>query len=882
MFVSAVDSRSLVRDVLLRDGSTLRLEAPAPEDFGDIKEFYEELSPESRYLRFHGHGRVDMVARAEAEASGVDRLALIGRHDGRVIAVASYNGLREKCVAEVAFAVADDLQGRGIGTRMLEQLAEIAAERGIHRFDADVMVADQRMLRVFEHAGFVVRRRGSLGEVTLSLDITPCDAVRERIGERDHVGAVAALRPILAPRSIAVVGAAATPGNVGRAILANVIAGGFEGVVSPVNREGGVVCSLNAAHSLRDLAVAPELVIIAPNGDDVPEFAAEAAETGAKALLVLPAGPEDDGGVSAAQELRLLEILRGAGLRMVGPGSLGVLNTAPEVSLNATFRGVTVQPGGLAIGSHAVGLGLGLLGHAAARGLGVSAFVSLGGRVDVSTSDLLEWCGDDERTTVVMLYVESFGDPQRFTRVAQRVAREKPVLVVKGGRALHPRLEARSNTAAALHGDAAFDALLHHAGVMRFHSGEDLFQTAELFERQPLPRGREVAIVSNSPSVATFAADACTTRGLKVATATEAANPNVLSLGAGPSEYAAAVRELLADHGADSLLVGYVDHQDGDPEAILRSITAAAAGASKPVVACVVRADGRLPTRTRTDVPNFLFPESCAAALARTVQRQAWLSRPLGERPVYRDLDGSAARAVIEHSLEARPTGGWLSLSEVQALLATHGIAFAASCRCRDVEQAVAAARQIGGPVALKPDFIPSAGAGQIHVPLLGLEGDSAIRSGWRELKRQVQAAGREWTGATVQRLAAAGIDLLVGTITDPELGPVIGVGFGGRQAAFDRSTAFRLPPSTDVEADELIDASEGVAAQLDSLQGSAALKREDLRELILRFALLLAEVPELVEADLNSVRCTTTGCVVLDMRMRIEPQSPVERLKTW
>src|SRR5450432_3548432 len=253
MTASAPERQPLVRDVLLRDGSTLRLQAPAPADYEDIKVFYDGLSPESRYFRFHGFGRTDTVARAAAEATGVDRLALIGRHDGRVVAAAGYDGLREPGVAEVAFAVADDDQGRGIGMRMLEQLAEIAAERGIHRFDAEVMARNRPMLGVFEHAGFAVRRWGSGGELTVSLDITPTEAVLERIDERDHLAAIASLRPILAPSSVAVMGAAATPGNVGRAVLANIIAGGFQGVVRPGNRAGGVVCSLRAAGSLGEL-----------------------------------------------------------------------------------------------------------------------------------------------------------------------------------------------------------------------------------------------------------------------------------------------------------------------------------------------------------------------------------------------------------------------------------------------------------------------------------------------------------------------------------------------------------------------------------------------------------------------------------------------------
>ena len=870
-------ARRLVRDVLLRDGSTLRLTTPTPEDFGDIKAFYDGLSDESRFLRFHGHGRTDAVARTEAGASGVDRLALLGRLGGRVVAVASCDGLREKRVAEVAFAVADDLHGRGIGTRTLEQLAAIAADRGIRRFDAEVMAGNHRMLNVFENAGFVIRRRGSAGEVTVSLDITPTEVVRERIGERDHVGAVAALWSILTPTSIAVVGASARPGNVGQAVLRNIIRGGYQGVVSAVDREGGVVCSMRAARSLDELAVAPDLVITAVPGEHLLDWAAEAAAKGAKTLLVLPAGTEEDDG-SAEQEERLLEIVRSAGLRMVGPGSLGVLNTAADVRLNATFRGVTVEPGGLAIGSHAVGLGLGLLGHAAARRLGVSAFVSLGNRADVSTSDLLEWCEDDERTAAVMLYVESFGDPQRFMRVAERVAREKPILVVKGGGAEGGPVGARTRTAAALRGDDVFDAALLHAGVMRFRGGEELFQAAELFESQPLPRGREIGIVSNSPSVATLAAEACGTRGLHISTASEAQNPRLLALGAGPAEYGAAVGEMLADSGIDALLVAYVDRHGGEPEDVLEAISAAAKRASKPVVASVVRSDGRLPERMRSGVPNFLFAESCAAALACAAQRHAWLSRPLGECPLYPDLDRKAAREVIASSLERKPGGGWLALGEAEALLAGHGIPFAASWRCRDADSAVAAALEIGGPVALKADFAAPPQASQIHVPLLGLTGEAAVRSGWRELERQVRGAGRGWIGAVVQRLAEPGADILVGTLRDPQLGSVIGVGLGGRQAAFGRSTAFRLPPSTDVQADELIDACEGVAAQLDH----AALNREALRELILRFARLVEGVPELVEADLNSVRCTATGCSVLDMRLRIEPQSEIERIKTW
>ncbi len=882
---SASEPQPLVRDVLLRDGAPLRLQAATPGDLDDIKAFYDSLSADSRHLRFHGFGRTDMAARADAESTGVDRLALISRHDGRVVAVCSYVGLREPGVAEVAFAVADDHQGRGIGMRMLEQLAEIAADRGVHRFIAEVMTSNRAMLGVFAHAGFAVRRRGSFGELTVSLDITPTETVLERIGERDHLAAIASMRPVLAPSSVAVVGAAATPGNVGWAVLANIIAGGFAGVVRPVDRAGGVVCSMLATRSLAELDVAPELVIIAAAGDDVLAFAAEAAATGARALLVLPAGPEQEGGEgSLAQEERLLEIVRDAGLRMVGPRSLGVLNTAAGVSLDATFTGAAVRAGGLAICSPSGAVGIALLGHAAARQLGVSMFASLGSRTDVSTNDLLECWEEDDRTAAVVLYVESFGSPERFTRIAQRASRRKPILAVKGRRRAERVLsEARSHTAAALRGDAVVDALLYRAGILRFGGGEELFDAAEFFERQPLPSGRRVGIVSSSAGVARLAADACATRRLEVTEASEARNPLILGISAGPDEYAASIRELLGDAAIDALMVFYVDFYDGDPEAVLDAISAVSEGQSKPVVASVLRSDGRLPERTGVGVPNFRFPESCAAVLARAAERREWLSRPLGEPPDYRDVDGAAARAVISSFLDREPAGGWLSLPEAEALLATHGISVVVSHPCREVERAVAIAAEIGAPVALKADLAAPAHASDADAVMLGLEDESSIRSGWRELERRVHAAGREWVGAIVQRLIApGGADMLVGAIADPDLGPLLAVGFGGRRAGLDASAAFRLLPVTDAEADELIDSAEGVANQLDGFRGSAVLDRHALRELILRFALLIRDCPEVVETDLNPVRCMRNGCVVLDMRLRIEHRRPVELVQTW
>ena len=882
---AGVAAQPLVRDVILNDGSTLRLRAPTPDDYEDIKAFYDRLSTESLYMRFHGMVRTDVPARYLVEARGVDRVALICRHGDRVVAAASYDRLREPGVAEVAFAVADDFRRRWTATRLLEQLAAVAAEQGIRRFDAEVLATNRAALGVLKEAGFAIRRKGAGGEVTVVFDITPTESVWERIDERDHRGVVASLRPLLAPTSIAVVGASDAPDDRGGAVLSNVVDGHFQGVVTPINRAGGVIRSIRAADSIAGLQEAPELAVIAVPPAEVVDTAREAAEKGVKALVVLAGEVADDGDEAGEREERLLEVVRAAGMRLVGPNCLGVLNTDPQVSLNATFAGFRMLDGRLAICSESGAIGIALLGHAAARRLGVSSFASLGHRADVSTNDLLELWEDDPRTRVVMLYVETVGNPERFSRIARRVARRKPILAVKGHRRPDaPRSEAHTHTSAALHGEAVVDALLDRGGVQRFRGGEALFNAAEFFDRQPLPAGRQVAIIANSAGVATLAADACAMRDLIVAQPRgQMRNPLVMHIRAGPQDYVRGVRGILRDAGVDALMAFYVDPLGGDPEGVLEAISVAAARHGKPVVACVVTNEGELPIDPGQGVPNFRFPDSCADVLARAVERRAWLSRPVGEAPQYEDLDSAAARELISSYLDTGQSDRtWLASDDAERLLATHGVTAVPSHQCAEIDSAVAAAEEIGGPIAIKALRPPPAYAGDIDAVLLGLEGEAAIRAGWSELERRVRQTGRPFTGAVLQRLMPPGADVLVGTVIDPELGRVMAVGLGGRHGGLAGTAAFRLPPNTDIDADELIDASRAVTTQLDGSRGLPRLDRHALRELVLRFALLLREAPEIVEADLNPVRCLANGCAVLDTRLRVEHVRPIDRIKTW
>ena len=632
-------------------------------------------------MRFHGAGRTDLVARDYAQADGDAHVALLARLGGRVVAVAGYHRLNEPTAAEVAFAVADEMQRRGLATRMLEQLAEVAAERGVRRFDAEVIADNRRMLGVFAGAGFDTQRHSEYGEIRVSLDLRVGERFEERMADRTHAAAVASLRPLLEPRSVAVVGASSREDSVGGAIFRAIVAGGFVGVAVPVHPDAGVVGSARAVRSLSELAEPPDLAVIAVPAGEVLGVAREAAESGVRALLVVSAGFSDsDEPEGAEREEALLDAVRAQGLRLVGPNALGVVNTDPEVSQQALIGRAKVRPGALALSSQSGALGLALLGHAAARGLGVSSFVALGNRADVSTNDVLEYFADDERTAVVMLYMESFGNPRRYAQVSRRVARGKPILAVKGGRGR------------AL-GDAASDALFRQAGVLRVESTQALFDAADLLERQPLPNGRCGGVVSNSGGLGVVAADACAARGLELATLGEATrsrltaalpdadrlgNPVDLGVRAPVADDVEAVGALLADERVDAVLVLHVELGDGDPLARLEALESVQA--SKPVVACVVGSGGELPRRETWRVPNYRFPEAAVRALSLAADRRDWLSRPLGQPLAVEGFDADEARA-----LAARFGERLLQHGEAQALLGAAGIDAATAAPARMV-----------------------------------------------------------------------------------------------------------------------------------------------------------------------------------------------------
>ena len=480
-----------VVDVILRDGSTLRLRPPVREDADAILEFFRALSEQSLYMRFHGFPSLGpQVVEQVLESDWAERGALLGSlvedSSERVVALANYARLRDPSVAEAAFAVADAYQRRGIGTRLVEQLAERAARHGIERFVAEVLPDNRRMIGVFEALGFEVTRELAGGELEVTFPIARTERFEERLAERDHVAVTASLRPFFQPRSVAVIGASRRRGTIGGELFRNIIEADFAGAAFPVNRDGDSVAGVRGYRSIDEIPDPVDLAVLCVPAAAVLEAAEQALRAGVRALVVISAGFAEVGSEGIDLQERLLALVRAHGARLIGPNCLGIAVAEPR--LNATFASRSAPPGNIGFSSQSGALGLALLEAAVSRGLGLSAFVSIGNKADVSTNDLLEWWEEDTTTEAILLYVESFGNPRRFGRIARRVARRKPLLALKSGTSASGQRAASSHTAALAGSDAAVDALFHQAGVIRAATLGELIDVAGLLSEPAASR----------------------------------------------------------------------------------------------------------------------------------------------------------------------------------------------------------------------------------------------------------------------------------------------------------------------------------------------------------------------------------------------------------
>jgi acetyl coenzyme A synthetase (ADP forming)-like protein len=878
--LSVGDQAAGAVDVILKDGGTLRLRPPAAGDADAVLAFLLGLSERTLYLRFHGIRRVDeALAESLLEPDWVERGALTAWLGERIVGIANYVRLRDPALAEAAFVVADEEQGRGIGTRLLEQLAVRAAESGVARFVAEVMAENQQMLSVFTGAGFDVVRELEHGEVEVSFPIASTEAFQARVEERDHVAVAASLRPFFEPASVAVIGASRRRGSIGGELFRNVLGADFAGAAYPVNRGGEPVAGVRGYGSISEIPDPVELAVICLPGARVLEAAEEALAKGVRAICVISSGFAETGAQGLERQEQLLALVRSHGARLLGPNCLGIASTKPK--LNATFAPRALPPGRIGFSSQSGALGLALLEQSSAR-LGFSAFVSIGNKADVSSNDLLEWWEDDPQTDVVLLYLESFGNPRKFGRLSRRVARRKPILALKAGATAAGAKAASSHTAALAGSEAAVDALFHQAGVLRARTLEELVDVAGLLSSQPLPRGRRVGVLTNAGGLGILCADACEAAGLELpelADETRAAlsevlpgdasvaNPIDMLGSATGATYEQALPLLLADPRLDALIVLFVPPVvAGAPEvaaAIRRAVDSV--HTDKPVLAAVMSAEGTPLELLESGVASFAYPEPAARALGLVADRAEWLRRPAGTVPELDGIDADAAKAVVAAGGES-----WLPPAQARTLLAAYGIPLVAERTAADADRAVAAADAIGYPVVVKT---AAAGAHKTE------SGGVALDLGDEE---QVREAVERIGGAViVQQYLTGGTELLAGVVQDPVFGPLVAFGPGGVLAELIGDATFRIAPLTDVDAEELVTG--GKAGRLVAgFRGTAASDRAALEGLVHRLGRLAEDFPEVSELDLNPVIAGPDGCVAVDARVRVGTRQSERALKSW
>jgi len=873
---------------LLTDGTTIEIRPARPGDFDAVRDMHAKMSPDNLYLRFFSFSAVaaEREARRICREPAPDHAALLAVLDGEVVGCSSYecadDGSRS---AEVAMAVADEMHSRGAGTLLLEHLISLARSRGVHAFTAETLVENALMLQVFADAGLPVHRTLADGVYDFSFPLPADEAdaalgtYRDAVAERERSADVASLRHILTPASVAVIGASRRPASIGWAILQNITSGNFPGAVYAVNPS---VAELNGVRCVPSAAALPEevdLAVVAAPAAAVPGIAEQCGQRGVRALAVITAG------LSGAARAELLGICRRHGMRLVGPACFGVANTS--IALDATFAARHPEPGKAGLALQSGGVGVVLLEHLSRLGIGISSFVSLGDKDDVSGNDMLLWFESDTATKLAVLYLESFGNPRKFARTARRLGRTKPVLTVNVGRSAAGRRLAAARAAAAVVPPLTRQALLEQAGVIAAANLGELLDTAALLASQPVPQGHRVAVVSNTRGGGVLAADACGDAGLRVARLaqdTRRALRDMLPPGAevaGPVNTTAAIapgffRQCLelagADPGVDAVLALTATTATSDLVPEVR-----AARPPVPIAATVmdqVEAVRLLPGPGEDDpaVPAYAYPESAARALGHAVRYGMWRALPPGRVP---DLDGlrqDRARELVTSLLTDAPKGGWLPLDATAELLGCYGVPLADRIAVTTQDAAVAAAARFAAPVALKadvPGLVRKSAGGTV---LIGLHGADDVRRGFRSLR---ETFGDRLAAVIVQPMITGGVEVMISVLQEQMFGPLVLFGLGGAAAYVLADRAARLAPLTDSDADELI-RSNRVAPLLLGRPGTPAADLAALRDLLLRISQLADDLPQIAELDLPVI-ARPDGARAVDGQIRIQAAEPAD-----
>ena len=875
-------------NVVLRDGSTAHVRPVRADDGPAIRAFLEGISRESIGSRFFGVPNLDWATAWSVDVDYADRFALVVESGMplTIIAHAAYVRI-DSDHAELAFLVADDWHGRGISTILLAHLAGIAHEHGISAFTAEVLPANHRMIEVFRESGFPVDMYSTPDAIAIELPTSLSSDALARFDERERTAAVAAVRGFFEPGSVAVIGASRTRATIGGQVLRNLLASEFTGVVYAVNEQADVVQSLPAYRSIAEIPAEVELAIIVVPAERVLGVARECVAAHVHGLLVISAGFAETGEQGALRQDKLLEICRDAGIRIIGPNCLGLLNTSPGVRLNATFAPHAAAPGRVGFMSQSGGVGIAIIEAAARLGLGLSSFVAVGNKADLSDNDFLQYWEQDPETDVALMYLESFGNPRKFARIAPRFARRKPLLAVKSGRSAAGARATSSHTGALLSAsDVTVDALFEQAGVIRTDTLHELFGVASLLTSQPVPRGDRIAIVTNAGGPGIMCADACHSDGVEVPELTpdvraklseflpkaaSLSNPIDMIATASASDYRRTIETLIEVDACDGILVIFVPPLVTEAVDVATAIREVAQSSPPVPIAAVFMTYAGPPAELSSEqarVPGYEFPEEAARALALAARHGRWRARPLGKVPeLSRTTEGLAA-AIISEELARR--SGWLAPARVAELLECYGLPLVATRVVDDAEHAVAAAAELGQPVALKAiatGLLHKSDAGGV---LLGLEGSEEVRHGALQIEAAVAEAGHRLEGLIVQPMAPAGVELIVGVVNDHIFGPVLACGAGGTAAELIKDVAVRITPVTDVDVQEMLRSLQTFPL-LDGYRGAPRTDLAAIEDALLRVGAMVEAHPAIVELDLNPLIAGPDGVLIVDARMRLE-----------
>jgi acetyl coenzyme A synthetase (ADP forming)-like protein len=871
-------------DVVLRDGSTLHLRPVRPDDDVKLLDMLRHMSSEALYYRFMAVPRIDLAKAAQlANVDFSRQYVLAGECAGAIVAIAGYyvDESSPKC-AEVAFAVADAWQGRGIGTRLLECLAEIGRRRDIRTFDAYVLGENRRMMDVFLESGFTVAQQLDKGVFHVTLQLEPSSTFTDRALARSQQAAAASMRWFFEPKTVAVIGANRVRGRIGSEILHNLRETGFTGTLFAVHPQAEMIDGIPAYPNVAAIPGTVDLAVIAVPAAHVASVLDDCIAKGVKAVVVISAGFAETGGPGKVLETALLEKIRSAGIRMIGPNCMGIINTDPDVELNATFSPVYPPPGRVAFSTQSGALGLAILEYVKRLNLGISSFASIGNKADVSSNDLIQYWAADERTEVILLYLESFGNPRKFAQIARRVGQNKPIVAVKAGRSTAGARAASSHTGARATSDTLTDTLLRQSGVIRTHTLEEMFDVAALLASQPVPPGHRVAIVTNAGGPGILAADACEVNGLQVTAlapetmeklrgflppSASVANPVDMIASASAEHFRRTVEIVLADPNVDSLITIFIPPIVTAASDVADAIRSASAGSCKPVLATFMGAPSGL---MMAPIPTYIFPESAAVALARVTRYGEWLRKPHAEPPQLDTFKRDDVRRIATADL-ARG-GGWMEPARAQALLEACGVSIAPARTAHSADDAAKAAADVGYPVVVKAlgsTLLHKTDVGGVK---LGLADEAVVRAAFSAMQ---QSLGDRLEAVLVQHMLPAGVEMVVGGINDPALGPVIMGGTGGILVELFADTVFRMCPLTDADAEEMVSEMKG-RALLRGYRGATPADEAAFRRVLLAISQLLDACPEIHEMDINPIIVAADGATAVDVRIRIgTPAAP-------